>query len=461
MIPFESAFVVGSLASGLYSALYLRAHGVRVFVSESKPFGSDEKFGEAVRLLDGAGIPHEFGGNSASIMAQYDALIVSPGVPPDAPILVAARSLGKPVIGETEVAAFADIPVLAVTGSNGKSTTTALLGVLVSSQYHDTVTGGNLGSPVSQLLVEHPSAGRAVLEVSCFQLETIHTFHPRVAVFTNLVPNHLDRYGTMERYFATKQRIFENMTGEDFAVLNRDDPALRGLASALAARTYWFGFTDGPFDGVHIVGHKVVFRDSSQEVELFDTGDLRIPGRHNVANAMSAALAAFLYGVSSEAIRGAVGTFGGLPHRLEHVCSGGGITYINDSKATTPESVITAVDALSGAYAVILGGSSKGVSYDGMATRLAQDSRLIAAVVMGATGPAIEEALRRAGLHQDRIVQAASLEEAVERGTNLMVTGGTLLLSPACASFDMFRDFEERGDVFKAIVLRRCAAASQ
>jgi UDP-N-acetylmuramoylalanine--D-glutamate ligase len=176
---------------------------------------------------------------------------------------------------------------------------------------------------------------------------------------------------------------------------------------------------------------------------------------------MSAALAAFLYGVSPEVIRGAVGTFGGLPHRLEHVCSSGGVTYINDSKATTPESVVTAVDALSGPYAVILGGSSKGVSYDGLATCLARDSRLVVAVVIGATGPAIEDALRRAGLHGDRIVQAASLEEAVEHGANLLVRGGTLLLSPACASFDMFRDFEERGDVFKEIVLRRCAAAAQ
>ena len=460
MIPFESAFVVGSLASGLYSALYLHAQGVRVFVSESKPFESDTKFSEATRLLESAGIPHEFGVNSTSIMAQYDALIVSPGVPPDAPILVAARSLGKPVIGETEIAAYADIPVLAVTGSNGKSTTTALLGALVSSQYHDTVTGGNLGHPISQLLVEQPRAGRAVLEVSCFQLETIHTFHPRVAVFTNLVPNHLDRYGTMEHYFATKQRIFENMTAENDAVLNWDDPALRGLAPALTPRTYWFGFADMPDDGLHMVGHRIVFRDRSREVELFDTGDLRIPGRHNVANAMSAALAAFLYGVSPEVIRKAVGTFGGLPHRLEYVCSSGGLTYVNDSKATTPESVMTAVDALSGPYAVILGGSSKGDSFDGMAAHLAQDNRLVAAVVMGATGPAIEAALERAGLGQDHIVRAASLEEAVQYGADLMARGGTLLLSPACASFDMFRDFEERGDAFKAIVLRRCATGS-
>ncbi|HWQ22425.1 MAG TPA: UDP-N-acetylmuramoyl-L-alanine--D-glutamate ligase [Clostridia bacterium] len=450
MIPFESAFVVGALPSGLYAALYLHDHGVEVFVSESKQRSADEKFELAVLLLERAGIPFEFGQNTPDIMTRFDAVVVSPGVPPEAPIMVAAARAGKFIAGETEIAAYAGLSVLAVTGSNGKSTTTALLGAIVAQEHPRVVTGGNLGTPVSQLLVEHPSAGPAVLEVSCFQLETIHEFHPKVALFSNLVPNHLDRYGAMERYFATKKRLFENMTADDAIVLNWDDPALRELGPTLCSRVFYFSLGDGAFPGVHLADGVIVFKDGATCVELFRETDLRVPGRHNVANAMSAALAAFLYGVSPGSIQRAVAGFNGLPHRLENAGTSHGVTFVNDSKATTPESVMTAVDAMSGAYVVILGGSSKDVSFDKMARHLAGDKNLEMAIVMGATGSEIEDSLRRAGMK--RIVRVGSLEEAVGTGVQLLPAGGTLLLSPACASFDMFRDFEQRGDRFKEIV---------
>lgn len=450
MIPFNSAFVVGALPSGLYAALYLHDHGIEVFVSEFRERSSDEQFERAVRLLEQAGIFFEFGQNTLDIMASFDAVVVSPGVPLEAPIIAAAVQMGKFVVGETEMAAYAGLSVLAVTGSNGKSTTTALLGDMVTQQYPDAMTGGNLGTPVSELLMEYPSKGLAILEVSCFQLETVHVFHPKVAVFTNLVPNHLDRYGTMERYFATKRRLFENMTAGDAIVLNWDDPALRALGPALSSAVFYFGLGDGAFPGVHIVSGTIVFEDSSRVTELFQETDLRVSGRHNIANAMGAALAAFLYGVSPEAIRRAVRRFNGLPHRLEPVGTAGGVTFVNDSKATTPESVITAADAMSGPYAVILGGSSKGVSFDKMAEHLAHDKNLVSAIVMGATGPVIEESLHKAGMNA--IIRAESLEEAIRRGTQLLFAGGTLLLSPACASFDMFKDFEDRGDRFREIV---------
>ncbi|MFZ2414352.1 MAG: Mur ligase family protein, partial [Candidatus Cryosericum sp.] len=249
MIPFKSAFVVGASPSGLYAALYLHSHGIDVFVSEFKQQDADEKFEHAARLLQQAGIPFEFGQNTASIMTAFDAVVVSPGVPLEAPIIRAAEQLSRLIVGETEIAAYAGLSVLAVTGSNGKSTTTALLGEIVAQEYPDAVTGGNLGPPVSQLLVEYPTAGPAVLEVSCFQLETIHMFHPRVAIFSNLVPNHLDRYGTMERYFTTKKRLFENMTEDDTVVLNWDDPALRALGPTLKPATFYFGLEDGMFFG--------------------------------------------------------------------------------------------------------------------------------------------------------------------------------------------------------------------
>jgi len=453
VIPFNSAFIVGALPSGLYAALYLHDHGINVFVSEFKQQAADEKFEHAVRLLQQARIPFEFGQNSANLMAAFDVVIVSPGVPPKAPIVLAAVQMGKLVVGEMEIAAYADLLVLAVTGSNGKSTTTALLGKIVAEEYPGTVTGGNLGPPVSQLLVEHPLAGPAVLEVSCFQLETIHMFHPRVVIFSNLVPNHLDRYGTMERYFATKRRIFENMTAEDTVVLNWDDSALRALGPTLSPSVFYFGLGNDVFSGVHVVDGIIIFKDATRTVELFRETDLRIPGRHNVANAMSAALAAFLYGISPDAIRRAVRDFNGLPHRLEYVGTAGGVTFVNDSKATTPESVMTAANAMTGPYAVILGGSSKEVSFDEMAQRLVQDRNLVSAIVMGATGPAIEDALRTVGMKT--IVHVESLEDAVSNGVRLLSAGGTLLLSPACASFDMFRDFEQRGDRFREIVQGR------
>ena len=459
MIPFNSAFVVGALPSGLYAALYLHDHGVDVFVSEFRQRSADEKLEHAARLLQQVGVPFEFGQNTASIMAAFDAVVVSPGVPPEAPIILAAVQMGKLIVGETEIAAYAGLSVLAVTGSNGKSTTTALLGEIVAQEYPNAVTGGNLGPPVSQLLVEHPLAGPAVLEVSCFQLETIHTFHPRVAIFSNLVPNHLDRYGTMEHYFATKKRLFENMTADDAVVLNWDDPALRALGPMLSPSTFYFGLGGGGFSGVHVVDGVIVFKDATRTVELFRETNLRVPGRHNVANAMSAALAAFLYGISPDAIRRAVGGFNGLPHRLEHVGTAGGVTFVNDSKATTPESVMTAADAMTGPYAVILGGSSKGVSFDKMARHLAQDKNLVSAIVMGATSPAIEDSLRKAGMKT--VVRVESLEDAVSNGVRLLSAGGALLLSPACASFDMFRDFEQRGNRFREIVQSRLDAITR
>jgi UDP-N-acetylmuramoylalanine--D-glutamate ligase len=459
VIPFNSAFVVGALPSGFYAALYLHDHGVDVFVSEFRQRSADEKLEHAARLLQQVGVPFEFGQNTASIMAAFDAVVVSPGVPPEAPIILAAVQMGKLIVGETEIAAYAGLSVLAVTGSNGKSTTTALLGEIVAQEYPNAVTGGNLGPPVSQLLVEHPLAGPAVLEVSCFQLETVHTFHPKVAIFSNLVPNHLDRYGTMEHYFATKKRLFENMTADDTVVLNWDDPALRALGPMLSPSTFYFGLGGGRFSGVHVVDGVIVFKDATRTVELFRETDLRVPGRHNVANAMSAALAAFLYGISPDAIRRAVRGFNGLPHRLEHVGTAGGVTFVNDSKATTPESVMTAADAMTGPYAVILGGSSKGVSFDKMARHLAQDKNLVSAIVMGATSPAIEDSLRKAGMKT--VVRVESLEDAVSNGVRLLSAGGALLLSPACASFDMFRDFEQRGNRFREIVQSRLDAITR
>jgi UDP-N-acetylmuramoylalanine--D-glutamate ligase len=194
-------------------------------------------------------------------------------------------------------------------------------------------------------------------------------------------------------------------------------------------------------------------------MELFRETDLRIPGRHNVANAMSAALAAFLYGISPDTIQRAVRGFNGLPHRLEHVGTADGVTFVNDSKATTPESVMTAADAMTGPYVVILGGSSKNVSFDKMARHLAEDRNLVSAIVMGATGPAIEDALRKAGMKT--IVHAESLEDAISNGVPLLSGGGTLLLSPACASFDMFRDFEQRGDRFRELVQNHSGTVAQ
>jgi UDP-N-acetylmuramoylalanine--D-glutamate ligase len=450
VIPFGSAYVVGALPSGLYAALYLHSHGVSVFVSESKSKDEDERFEQTIAVLDRERIPYEFGNNSSASMMPYEAVVVSPGVPLTAPVMLNAVRQAKFIVGEMEIAAYAGLSVLAVTGSNGKSTTTALLGNIVKQQYPDCVVGGNLGPPVSELMMEHPNAKIGVLEVSCFQLETIREFHPHVAVFSNLVPNHLDRYGTMERYLETKRRLFLNMKSSDFAVLNGDDVSLRQLGSELPCQVQYFGLTRGIHPGIRMESATAVYRDGSVDVELFDQEDVRLPGRHNLANAMSAALASYLYGVSPENIRRGIRAFRGLEHRLEDLGTVAGIRFINDSKATTPESVITAVNAIRDPYVVILGGSSKEVSFDGLAEKLSTDANLVAAVVMGATGPTIARALSKRGLN--KVVRAVSLEDAVQKATGLLNGRGTLLLSPACASFDMFRDFEQRGDRFKSIV---------
>jgi UDP-N-acetylmuramoylalanine--D-glutamate ligase len=249
------------------------------------------------------------------------------------------------------------------------------------------------------------------------------------------------------------------MTVDDAVVLNWDDPVLRTLGPTLCPHVFYFGLGDDEFSGVHVIGGAIVFRDATHSVELFRETDLRISGRHNVANAMSAALAAFLYGISPDSIQRAVRGFSGLPHRLEYVGTAGGVTFVNDSKATTPESVMTAADAMTGPYVVILGGSSKSVSFDKMARHLAEDRNLVSAIVMGTTGPVIEDSLRKAGMKT--IVRVESLEDAVSNGVPLLSEGGTLLLSPACASFDMFRDFEQRGDRFREIVQNRAGVITQ
>lgn len=448
-IPFKSAFIVGALPSGLYAALYLHSKGIKVFVSEYKQQKDDENFSKAVALLNEQNIPFEFGKNTEVLLEEYEAIIVSPGVPLEAPIVQAALYLKKPVIGETEIAAYAGIESLAVTGSNGKSTTTALLGEIIKQKYPEAAIGGNLGTPVSQLLVEKPGTKLAVLEVSCFQLETIHAFHPRIAIFSNLVPNHLNRYGTMEKYYSTKKRLFKNMTEKDYILLNSEDPKLLELGGTLKQKIYYFGLKN-KLDGAQIKYGAVIFKDKEKEVELFKISDLLIPGKHNIINAMSAALAGYLYGVSPASIKNAIRNFRGLAHRLEFVGNNGKINFINDSKATTPESTVVGCQAMKEPYVVILGGSSKDVSFTKMARFLAKDKNLNAAVIMGETGEEIGKALKQEGVK--KIIPAKSLEDSAAKGIQALNKGGTLLLSPACASFDMYKNFEERGDKFKKII---------
>lgn len=438
--------IIGLARSGLAAAKLLKRLGGDPFVSDVKP---ESELQKELAELRAENIPYESGGHTHKLLENSEFLIVSPGVPNNIPIILEAQKIGIPIFSELEVASWlCEANLAAVTGSNGKTTTTALLGEIFKTAGFETATAGNIGYAFSEVCDQISSRGWIALEVSSAQLERTFDFHPHVAILLNLTPDHLDRYGTFEEYAHVKVRVAENMTGVDFLIVNADDDYLVELVQPVEARRIFFSLNKKVESGIHLEGDRIIFHSGEFEIELGSTSDIRIPGPHNVYNAMAAAAAALVAGVPGESIRKTLKTFGGVEHRLEYVDTVDGVRYINDSKGTNVDSVWYALQSVPENTILIMGGKYKGGDLSRLNDLIKQKVKHI--IVIGQAA----EIMREAYSDIVAVSKSDSLEEAVTSASVLADAGDTVLLSPACASFDMFRDFEHRGQVFKDAVLR-------
>jgi UDP-N-acetylmuramoylalanine--D-glutamate ligase len=441
----KRVLVVGLGKSGVASALFLKAHGARVTVSDTK--SGDELRNEIPALLD-QGITVETGGHGERTFRGQDLIVVSPGVPVDAPPLTQARSLGESVIGEIELAAqFLPGPIIAITGSNGKTTTTTLAGEIMTAGGFPTLVGGNIGTPAISLAEQAKQETAIVLEVSSFQLETIQTFRPKVAVVLNVTPDHLDRHRTFEIYVDAKARIFENQQASDFAVLNADDPTCVTMASRTKAQVFWFSRQKEVKLGAWVDAGKILFRDGSSQREILRVSEIPLKGAHNLENVLAAACAGALMGCAPGKIRQAVRNFKAVEHRLEFVATVDGVDYYNDSKATNVDATIKALESFPAYIHLILGGKDKGSDYSVLNDLLRQ--RVKRVYTIGAAAAKIESQIV---FPKNEIIHAETLENAVRKAHATAQPGDVVLLAPACASFDQFKNYEHRGQVFKEIV---------
>jgi len=439
----KRVLVVGLGKSGVASALFLKSHGARVTVSDTKP---EAELREEIPILLDHGIAVETGGHGERTFRGQDLIVVSPGVPVDAPLLVQARSLGETVIGEIELAAqFLNVPIVAITGSNGKTTTTTLAGEIVATGGFPVAVGGNIGTPAISLVERSTPETVIVLEVSSFQLETIQAFRPRVAVVLNITPDHLDRHHTFAAYRDAKARIFENQASGDFAVLNADDPATAELAPRTKASVYWFSRKREVNQGACVHEGRILFRDRSGQRQIMQVSEVPLKGNHNVENVLAGICVGVLMGCSPEAIRRAIREFKAVEHRLEYVATVRGVEYFNDSKATNVDATIKALESFPANIHLILGGKDKGSDYSVLNDLLRE--RVKRVYTIGAAALKIESQIKG-----PEIIHAETLANAVKRAAASAQAGDIVLLAPACASFDQFKGYEHRGRAFKDLV---------
>jgi UDP-N-acetylmuramoylalanine--D-glutamate ligase len=443
----KRVLVVGLGKSGLSAAIFLRAQGARVTVSDTRSAVALEK--EIPALLE-AGIMVESGGHGLLTFRRQDLIVVSPGVPMDTPEVKQVVAFGLPVIGELELASrYLQGRVVAITGSNGKTTTTTLMGKIFEDAGVSTLVGGNIGLPVIDLVAKSTRETVNVLEVSSFQLETIEEFHPQIAVVLNITPDHLDRHGSFESYAAAKTRITERQTAEDFLVLNAEDKTAQMVALKTKAQIYWFSGRRPIKQGAFVHGESILYiaREGEKAEPVMPVSEIPLKGSHNVENVLAAVCAARLAKIPVESIRASVAGFKAVEHRLEFVKLVNGVEYYNDSKATNVDAAMKAVASFPGGIHLILGGKDKDSDYAVMADMLGK--RVKAVYTVGSAAEKIERQLHGVV----KMVSAQTIEKAVNEAAKAAAPGDVVLLSPACSSFDQFENYEHRGRVFRQTVM--------
>jgi len=439
----KQVLVVGLARTGIATALFCAERGAHVTATEARP---ESEIAETAAKLRAAGVTLELGGHRSETFTEKDLIVPSPGVPPMMPALAAARAIGIPVWSEIELAwRFLRGRLICITGSNGKTTTTSLIGHILEAAGFPVQVAGNIGTPLISRVDISSDASFTVVEASSFQLESISAFRPDIAVLLNLTPDHLDRHGSIEAYSRAKARMFENQAAGDAAVINAEDAIAPQYAPA-EPRLFWFSRLKRVANGCYLRGDEIVFRCEGAETVLLERKHIGLRGSHNLENVLAAACAARLAGAEPAAIAEGVRTFAGVEHRIEYVATISGVEYYNDSKATNVDATLKALDAFPGNVLVILGGKDKGSDYRILRQTLRSHARM--ALLIGSAADKIEAEL--AGVIP--VERADTMARAVEIASRHAKTGDIVLLAPACASFDQFENYEHRGRVFKQLV---------
>ncbi len=441
---------LGSFGGGIGAAAFLADRGALVTVTDQK---SEKDLAKSVEALRGRNIRFVLGGHNREDFTRADLVVASPAAPRNSEYILAAREAGVPL--HTEIGLFVErcpARMCGVTGSNGKTTTVSMIGAMLEASglaYH---VGGNIGKSLLATLPEISPEDRVVLELSSFQIEWLDElgWSPHIAAILNVRPNHLDRHGTFENYADAKGRLLDHQVNGDITVLNAGDPASRSMASRVRGNTLWFGM-ELAGEGITLENGWIVRRSGGSADRIFDVSRLLIPGGHNIQNALAAAACALSLGVGPEHIAAGLAGFRGVKHRLELVGEVNGVRYYNDSKATTPEAATVGMEAFEGRTVLpILGGYDKGVSFDDMARAVA--GRIRWAALIGVTAPIIRASLEKAGVDSTTF---GSFAEAFEACALRAKPGDVVLLSPGCASYDMFNNYEERGELFRELVRKK------
>jgi UDP-N-acetylmuramoylalanine--D-glutamate ligase len=441
----KKILVVGLARSGAAAAEFLARRGARVTINDAKP-ESELKEAAALRAQ---GIDVVGGGHPASLFESSDLIVVSPGVPLALEAFAKAKAAGVTVIGEVELASrFFRGRLIGVTGSNGKTTTTTLIGEILKQAGLPTLVGGNIGVPLISLVESSREDGFVVVELSSFQLEAVEQLRLFAGVLINITPDHLDRYASMDHYAAAKANIFRNQTSEDTAILNADDERVAALAERTRARKLFFSRKRELAEGVFLRGKEITLRLDGVDRTLISRDEIRLRGDHNLENVMSAMAVGAICGVGIQSMRQTVAGFQGVEHRLEFVEEINGVGFYNDSKATNVDAAVKSIEAFDRGIILILGGKDKGGDFTPLAPLLHARSKHV--ILIGAAAEKIAASIQGAAPFE----HASSLENAVVRGLELGRPGDVVLLAPACASFDMFENYEHRGRVFKDAVRR-------
>jgi len=437
--------VMGLARSGMAAVRLLKKSGADVFVSDSKAIAPED-----LQALDDMGVAHETGGHTEKLL-DGRMIVISPGVRNDIPVLLMAAQRGIEVIGETELAYRAtEARIIAVTGTNGKSTTVSMIGSILKKAGGDVHIGGNLapGRPLCQLAMETKPDSIIVAEVSSFQIETIKTFRPYIGVVTNISPDHLDRHPDFESYARLKGELLKNQNEKDWAVLNVDDANVQKYCSGYRGKRLGFSLIKTVENGSWWDGQSLYLSQDKKSDKILDTAELKIPGKHNISNALAAMAATSILNVFSSDMAAGLASFRGVPHRLEEVAMIKGIRYINNSMCTNNDAGISSLRAFEGPLVVIAGGKEKGTDLSGFMAEISQRAR--AAVLIGEARERLKAELD--SLDFSKVILAGNMSDAVRLASEQAKAGDAVILAPGCASFDMFKDFEDRGEQFKQAV---------